>query len=204
MVRVLGMVGLLLMSGVHAKDYGVHGTTYLVMEEGLLEHLQHQLAALPPETLQLKQFEVQERVKQSVLNPTAVQGLHKATIVRRTTFDPSITMDKDIRDHQGRIIAAKGTTVNPLSAVQLKSSLLIFDGTDPGQIKWAEGQGDHTKWILTSGRPMDLMKQHDREVYFDQGGAICRQFKIVAVPAIVRQNGHKLEIEEGLGGENAY
>lgn len=203
MARVLGSF-LLLLGAMQAKDFGVHGTTYPVIEESLLEHLQHQLSALPSETLQLKQLEVQARVKQSVVNPTPVSGVHKATSFRRYSVDPTITLDKDILDHQGHIIAAKGSTVNPLTTVQLKSSLLIFDGTDPEHIKWAEGQGDHTKWILTSGRPMDLMKQHDRVVYFDQGGAICRQFKIVAVPAIVRQNGAVLEIEEGFGGGDGH
>jgi conjugal transfer pilus assembly protein TraW len=203
MVRVLVLVGVLL-SGVYAKDFGVQGTTYPVIEDSLLEHLQHQLSELPPKTLQLKQLEVQERVKQSVLSPTPVSGVHKATTYRRTTFDPSITLDKDILDHHGTLIAAKGSRYNPLTTMQLKDSLLIFDGRDPEQIKWAVGQGDHTKWILTSGRPMDLMKQHDRDVYFDQGGSICRHFKIIAIPAIVQQNSSMLEIEEGFGGEDAH
>lgn len=203
MARVLGFF-LLLLEAVQAKDFGIQGTTYPVIEESLLEHVKRQLANLPEATLRMKQLEVQERVKQSVLNPTAVQGLHKATIVRRTTFDPSITLDKDIQDHNGNRIAAKGSMVNPLATLQLKTSLLIFDGTDPDQIKWAVAKGAHTKWILTKGRPFDLMKQHHRAVFFDQGGTICRQFKIMAVPAIVRQKGHLLEIEEGLGGEDAH
>ncbi len=203
MVRVLGIFFLLL-EAVQAKDFGVQGATYSVIEDSLLEHVQRQLANLPEATLRMKQLEVQERVKQSVLNPTAVHGLHKATLVRRTTFDPSITLDKDIQDHHGNLIAAKGTRYNPLTTMQLKDSLLIFDGTDPEQVKWAKGQGDHTKWILTKGRPFDLMKQHHRAVFFDQGGTICRQFKIMAVPAIVRQKGHLLEIEEGVGGGDAH
>lgn len=203
MVRVLGLV-VVMLSNVQAKDFGVQGTTYPVIEDSLLEHLQHQLAALPLETLQLKQLEVQERVKQSVVNPTPVLGVHTASGFRKYAFDPSITLDTDIRDPQGHLIAPKGRTVNPLTTVQLKDSLLIFDGTDSEQVKWAEGQGDHTKWILIKGRPFDLMKQHDRAVYFDQGGAICKHFKIMAIPAIVRQNSQLLEIKEGFGGGNAH
>lgn len=202
-MRVLGL-WVMVLSCVHGKDVGVQGTTYPVIEESLLEHIKGQLASMPEATLRMKQLEVQERVKQSVVNPTPVLGVHKATTYRRTTFDPSITLDIDILDHHGTLIAAKGSRYNPLTTMQLKASLLIFDGRDPEQIKWAVGQGDHTKWILTSGRPFDLMKQHDRDVYFDQGGSICRQFKIIAVPAVVRQNGAVLEIEEGLGGGDAH
>ena len=203
MVRVLGIF-LLLLGAIQAKDFGVQGTTYPVSEESLLEYIKRQLATIPEATLRMKQLEIQERVKQSVWNPTTVQGLHKARDFRRYTFDPTITLDKDILDHQGHIIAAKGSRYNPLETVQLKDTLLLFDGTDPEQINWAEGQGVHTKWILIKGRPFDVMKQHDRVVYFDQGGAICRQFKIVAVPAIVRQNGQLLEVEEGFGGGDAH
>lgn len=203
MARVLG-VFLLLLGAIQAKDFGVHGTAYPVSEESLLEHIKGQLANLPEATLRMKQLEVQERVKQSVLNPTAVQDLHKTTIVRRATFDPSITLEKDIQDHLGNLIASKGARYNPLTTMQLKASLLIFDGTDLEQVNWAKGQGDQTKWILTKGRPFDLMKQHHRAVFFDQDGTICRQFKIMAVPAIVRQKGYLLEIEEGLGGEDAH
>ena len=202
MVRVLGIFFLLL-GAIQGKDFGVQGATYSVIEESLLEHIKGQLANLPEATLRMKQLEVQERVKQSVVNPNTVSGIHKALGFRTYAVDPTITLDKDIQDHQGHIIAAKGSRYNPLTTMQLKNSLLIFDGTDPEQVNWAKGQGDHTKWILTKGRPFDLMKQHHRAVFFDQGGSICRQFKILAVPAIVRQKGHLLEIEEGVGGESA-
>jgi conjugal transfer pilus assembly protein TraW len=203
MVRVLGL-WVMVLSSVQGKDFGVQGTTYPVIEDSLLEHLQHQLAALPPEILQLKQLEVQDRVKQSVVNPTPVLGVHKATAVRTFTVDPSITLDKDILDHRGNLIAPKGSRYNPLTPMQLKDSLLIFDGTDSEQVNWAKKHGDHTKWILIKGRPFDVMKQHDRAVYFDQGGAICKHFKIMAVPAMVRQNGAVLEIDEGFGGGDAH
>jgi conjugal transfer pilus assembly protein TraW len=192
MVRLLG-IGLAIggMVGVEAKDFGVQGTTYPVIEESLLEHVKRQLAHLPEATLRMKQLEVQERVKHSVVNPTPVSGLHKATTYRQ------FTLDKDIVDHQGRVIATKATRYNPLDTTQLNEALLVFDGNDPEQVAWAVKHKDPTKWILTAGRPFDLMKQYDCPVYFDQGGAMCRHFRITAVPAVVRQNGHVLEIEEG-------
>lgn len=203
MVRVLGIF-LLLLGAIQAKDFGVQGTTYPVLEESLLEHIKRQLATIPEATLRMKQLEIQERIKLSVVNTTPVSGVHKATGFRTYAVDPTITLDKDILDHHGQIIAAKGSRYNPLETVQLKDTLLLFDGTDPEQINWAEGQGVHTKWILIKGRPFDLMKQHDRAVYFDQGGAICKHFRIMAVPAMVRQNGAVLEIDEGFGGGDAH
>jgi conjugal transfer pilus assembly protein TraW len=202
MVRILGIV-LMISGSVHAKDFGVQGTTYPVAEDSLLEHLRQQLSKLSPEALRLKQLDVQKRVKQSVINPTAVQGIQKVTTFRTFTFDPSITLEKDIVDHHGNIIAAKGTRYNPLATIQLKDSIILFDETDPEQVKWAIKHGDHTKWILTQGRPFELMKQYDRAVYFDQGGAMCKHFNITAIPVLIRQKGHLLQIEEGIGDDHA-
>lgn len=205
MVRILGMVWL--MVGVsHAKDFGVQGATYPVSEESLLQHITHQLAQLPDSVLYQKQLEVQARVKQSIVAPTPVAGVQKATTYRTVTYDPSITLIQDLKDHHGRIIAAKGSRYNPLAQLHLKDTLVIFDGTDPEQVTWAVGQGEHTKWILTAGRPFDLMKAYDRTVYFDQGGALCRQLNIKAVPVQVRQHGTVLHIEEGLqtGDDHAH
>lgn len=206
MARIL-VVGLILtgmMSRLDAKDFGVQGTTYPVIEESLLQHIKDQLSALPEATVQMKQLEVQARVKASVLNPAPVSTLRRATGYRQFIYDPTITLEKDIVDHQGRRLAAKGSVYNPLHTLQLKEALLIFDGSDPDQIAWAISQGASTKWIITKGRPFELMNRHQRPVYFDQGGAITQKFKVTSVPARLQQEGSVIRVKEGFNREEAH
>lgn len=181
-----------------AKDLGVRGTTYPVIEESLLTHITAQLSALPEERLHHQQLEIQARIKERAEAPRPVPGIQTATIPRTFTVDPSITLTQDIVDAQGRVIAAKGRRYNPLAHVTLKEQLLVLDGTDLDQVAWARRQGEATKWVLVKGRPFDLQQAEGRRVYFDQGGAMCRQFQIQYVPARIRQDGQVLRVDEGL------
>lgn len=203
MAGILRNLSLLMTIGtIQAEDFGVRGATYPVIEESLLEHIQKQLTALPEATLLMKQLEVQGRIKHTIQMPAPVDHIRTATRNRTYVYDPTISLDNDIKDHDGRIVAAKGTTSNPLDSLQIQSSLLIFDGTNPDQVAWAKKQGSDTKWILIKGHPFELMQREDRIVYFDQGGAICRQLKIRAVPAKVRQEGMILRIDEGFSNRS--
>lgn len=205
MARIL-VVGVILTSvlNLEAKDFGVHGTTYPVIEASLLQHIKDQLSALPAATLQMKQLDVQGHVKASVMNPAPVSTVRRATGYRQFIYDPTITLEKDIVDPQGRRLAAKGSVYNPLHTLQLNDALLIFDGSDPEQIAWAIAQGASTKWILTKGRPFELMNRYQRPVYFDQGGAITQTFKVTSVPARIQQAGAVIQIKEGFKREEEH
>jgi conjugal transfer pilus assembly protein TraW len=118
--------------------------------------------------------------------------------VRRWSFDPTITVDTDIKDDKGRTVIARGTRVNPLDTVPLRSPLVFLNGDDKAQIDWALARFGKTpaKFILVSGAPLELMKGHQRRFYFDQGGKLSSHFAIRAVPAVVEQQGRQLLITE--------
>ncbi|KXS30377.1 MAG: Type-F conjugative transfer system protein TraW, partial [Candidatus Gallionella acididurans] len=44
--------------------------------------------------------------------------------------------------------------------------------------------------------PLDLMRKWKIQVFYDQGGTLTRRFGITHVPAIVRQEGKRLRIDE--------
>lgn len=52
------------------------------------------------------------------------------------------------------------------------------------------------KPILVGGSYLDLMKAWNRQVFYDQEGALVRKLGITAVPAIVSQEGNRLRIDE--------
>lgn len=179
----------------NAKVFEDQGATFEVKEESLLHMIQRRLLALMKdgkwETLQA---EIKEQAKKRVMRPVPVPGITKTLEERRFYFDPSITVEEDLKDHKGRLIHAKGTKVNPLDFVTWGEPLLLIDGDDATQVQWALDQKG--KITCISGSPIELMETHQRRFYFDQGGTIVKKFGIAQVPARVTQDGKLLLIEE--------
>ena len=194
-----------LQSHVMAKDFGVHGHAFEIQEPDLLKQMEHKLQRLEQEgkLAELNERMVQ-RTKAVLSHPQPVAGITKATQARTFTYDPSIVVPYDLKDHEGRIFHRAGTRINPLHTHSLSSSLVFLDGEDKAQVDWVEKTylqiPQHPKIILTSGSPFQLMEQWKHQnyppVYFDQGGKLTSKLGIRHVPAVVVQEGLKLKISE--------
>jgi conjugal transfer pilus assembly protein TraW len=182
-----------------ARNYGQYGTTWPVIEPDLLAQIRARLLKLEAsgETARLN-AELRRRTVAKVNRPVPVAGITAASIVRRWTFDPTIMVERDIADAKGRVILTRGTRVNPLDTVPLRSPLVFLDGDDPVQLAWAIAKYARSaaKLILVKGAPLELMKLRQRRFYFDQSGTLTRHFAIRAVPAVVEQQGRFLLISE--------
>jgi conjugal transfer pilus assembly protein TraW len=182
-----------------ARDYGQHGAVWGIAEPDLLEQIHTRLTRLEAsgETARLNAA-LQRRTETKVQRPDPVPGLAAASVSRTWTFDPTITVSADIRDARGTVIIARGTRVNPLDTVPLRSPLVFLDGDDPAALDWAATTFGkrRPKVIHVSGAPQALMKARQMRFYFDQGGTLVRHFGIRAVPAVVEQKGRMLQITE--------
>jgi conjugal transfer pilus assembly protein TraW len=178
-----------------AKDLGIQGATFEVKERSLLEVIYERLRSLgTTNKLVQHQKEIQARVKTSIENPQSVSGIDITTSYSSRTYDPSIIVDEDIKDHEGNFIARKGTHVNPLDYQSFGKPLVIIQGEDESQIQWALKQD--AKIVLVSGKPLALARTHKKMFYFDQGAILSNKFSIKAVPARISQNDKTLLIEE--------
>ncbi len=179
----------------NAKVFEDQGPTFEVQEESLLEVIQRRLLAFLKEgKWEALQEEIKERARQKVMRPLPVQGVVKTQEERRFYFDPAITVEEDLKDHKGRLIHAKGTKVNPLDLLSWGEPLLLIDGDDEEQVRWALNQKG--KITCVKGSPIELMEAHTRRFYFDQGGTIVKKFGITQVPARITQDGKLLLVEE--------
>tara|TARA_B110000211_G_scaffold228203_1_gene284044 strand:+ start:164 stop:826 length:663 start_codon:yes stop_codon:yes gene_type:complete len=177
------------------KDYGIHGHLFDIAEESLLEEIMAKLEnAKENGTLEKLQEEFAKKVKAKVLRPTPVANIKKAITNRSWTYNPTYTQETDIIDDKGVVIIAAGTSVNALEKLKWGEPLIFIDGEDKEQIQWAKGK--HGKVVLTNGAPLDLGKELNRPVYFDQAGILCNRFKIEAVPAIIEQEDMLLRVSE--------
>ena len=190
---------------VGAKVLDTQGTTFGIKEESLLDVIQDKLRALEGASKegsfkegssQLADYQkkIQERMIRSIEHPKAISGIVAATFYRSRDYNPSLMVDEDIKDHEGRIIVRKGTIVNPLDDRSFGKPLLLIQGEDDAQVNWALKQD--AKIVLVNGKPLHLTRTHKKIFYFDQGGILSRKFGISAVPAKISQKGKALLIEE--------
>jgi conjugal transfer pilus assembly protein TraW len=147
---------------------------------------------------ELKRLE-QAAVRRSVASaksPKSVEGLARAAKRSVMTIDASLTIDKDIIDPLGNVVARAGTTVNPLHVMPFTQKLVFFDARDQEQVSavkaLSKASSKTVRPILVAGSWFDLAKAWQQTVYFDQEGKLCARFGITEVPAIVEQVGEQL------------
>jgi conjugal transfer pilus assembly protein TraW len=183
-----------------AEDLGVVGKTYELAETDLIEHIQAELAAMQDDgRLAEQQQELRERARASVRRPPG-RALPRAAKSRFFHVDPSVTTDYDVVDHLGNVIYVAGTRVNPLEYTSLSTPIVFFDGDDAEQTTWARellGEApDQYVALMTNGPVIELMQAWNIRLYFDQHGRYSEQLGISALPAVVRQQGLLLRVDE--------
>lgn len=182
-----------------AKDYGQAGQVFPVIEPDLLATIEARLKqAEASGELARTNAMFAKRVEAKVRRPTPVAGLSPAEESRAWDFDPSVTIDHDVRDHKGNLIASAGQRINPLDFVAVRQDLVFIDGDDAAQLTWATKHFSDlkAKIIFVDGSPIEQMTALKRRFYFDQEGKLTRRFGIEHTPAVVRQAGRVMRVAE--------
>ena len=136
------------------------------------------------------------RARSASRRPRRVSGVVPARERRTRLFDPSVTLEEDVRAADGTLLAAKGARVNPLTTHPLTRDLLFIDGTRPVEVAWALRHEKPSVIVLLAGRPLDLTRAHGRAFFYDQGGRLTRRFGLLATPSVVKAAGSALKITE--------
>ncbi len=182
-----------------ARDYGQAGQAFPVIEPDLLSTIEARLkrAEATGELARTNEM-FAKRVEAKVRRPTPVAGISPAIAQREWDYDPTVALERDIRDQKGNLIARAGQRINPLDFVAIKQDLVFIDGDDADQIAWATGRYTdlNAKIIFVSGSPIEEMTGRKRRFYFDQEGKLTQRFGIEHTPAIVRQMGKVMRVSE--------
>ena len=182
-----------------ARDYGQLGTVFPILEPDLLAMIEQKLKVLQSTGgIERMNQEFARRSEAKVRRPDPVPGIGLAARARTWTFDPAISIDHDVRDTKGNVIARAGQRVNPLDFVGVRQALVFIDGDIREQLDWALRRYSDTgaKIIMVKGAPIEAMTRHQRRFYFDQGGFLTKRFGIRAVPAVVEQAGKVMKVSE--------
>lgn len=198
---VVTVAGLVLVGPMRseAKDYGQAAQAFPVVEPDLLSTIENRLKRAEASGELARTNEMfAKRVEAKVRRPDPVSGITPARAARSWDFDPSITMERDIRDQKGNLIAARGQRINPLDFVAIRQDLVFIDGDDAEQLAWATTRYTdlHAKIIFVAGSPIEQMTARKRRFYFDQQGKLTARFGIEHTPAVVAQAGKVMKVTE--------
>lgn len=183
------------------EDLGVIGPVHEIAERDLIEVILERLRAMESSG-ELNRLEdtYRKRVIAGIERPQPVDGIRPAESSRTHYIDPTFTLNRDVIDEHGQIMFRQGMRINPLDYAGLSQVLVFFDGDDEKQRefvdRYLEEEKRPVKPIMISGAPLELMREWQREVFFDQGGVLSRHFRITGSPAMVRQEGKRLRIDE--------
>lgn len=184
-----------------AKDLGIRGETFDIVERDLFTEIAEKFAGLEASgEVDAVNQRLRERAIAAAHRPAPVDGLRPTSAPRAWAHDPSITLAKDIVTPDGQVIGRAGQRFNPLDYTPFHPTLIFFDADDPDQLAWAETERARTDTriqpVLVKGAVIELMKLWERPVWFDQRGDLTRRFGITQVPARVSRQGDHLLIEE--------
>jgi conjugal transfer pilus assembly protein TraW len=182
-----------------ASDHGVVGQTFPIIETDLLSVIEQRLTKLQASGgIDRMNAEFARRAEAKVRRPTPVAGITPATQARVWVFDPTIVIEKDVKDQKGNYVARAGQTVNPLDFVAMHQALVFVDGDDKAQMEWATSQYSDlkAKIILVSGSPIEEMTARKRRFYFDQEGRLTGKFGVRHTPAVAEQDGKVIKVSE--------
>jgi len=198
MIKGLGFTILICTSfnALHAKDYGVQGNLFKIHETSLLEHILSKLRQAQADgTLEKKMNAMAQKLKKRAGIPDPVEGITITQEERISFYDPSITVQEDIKDHRGVIFQKKGKKLNPLENFYWGDPLVFLDGNEPLHQQYAR-QSKGEKIVLVNGKPLEMSETFGKPIYFDQMGKLVEKFGIKHVPCRVSQDGKRLKVHE--------
>lgn len=182
---------------VEIKDQGVFGTLFEIAEEDMLALIQTTLTRAQEDgSLKKLETKIQTDLTEKAIHPKGSPSLKKCTSSREFFVDPSLTLEEDIKDHEGHFLGKKGMRLNPLEHHSLSKGLLFIDGEDDSQLAYAVQNKEAFHVVLTNGSPVLRGEEHQMKLYFDQNGIITKKYGITQIPATLQQEGTKLKITE--------
>jgi conjugal transfer pilus assembly protein TraW len=182
-----------------ARDYGQAGQAFPITEPDLLATIEARLRRAEASGELTRMNEVfAKRVEAKVRRPKPVEGITPAQAARSWDYDPTATIERDIRDQKGNLIAAAGQKINPLDFVAVRQDLVFIDGDNAVQVAWATTRYTDlkAKIIFVNGSPIEQMTAKKRRFYFDQEGKLTETFGIEHTPAVVTQAGKVMRVSE--------
>lgn len=189
LVSKCGFVALILVSGVCAGREVTVGQTYPIAEPDTLQEIQtraQQVDWIRWMRKQPKDYSAFDSV-QLPRNPKAASRL----------FDPTYVLPADVTDEQGKVLAPKGTKVNPLTRMKLPGRYIVISPT-PADYAWLDSVAkpeSEDLILIANGNVLTEIETTHRKL-FSLDERFVERFGLSGVPTIVYQEGALLRVDE--------
>lgn len=200
-MRKILLVSLLLCGSLQAKDLGVFGPTYKISEDDAFEWIVNQRLPELERTGEIDKMndKLAQKSRERIENPRGVH-LPQAKVARKRLLSLVYTLPRDVLDAKGRVLFKKGASSKPEDILpESKKTLLFIDGNSKSQVDYALAEASANKFIkivLVAGHPLELMRNTNIAIYFDQEQRLITRFDIQALPTKVYRQKSDLIIEE--------
>lgn len=129
-------------------------------------------------------------------------SLPQATQDESYLVDPAITLNHDITLPDGTLVAAAGSTVNPLDYAPWSMQVVVFDATNDWQLEQAlqwDAEHEERTIFITTQYPESI---EDQERLADKMPAhlnlldelVVNRMSLKAIPSLIRQEGHNVRV----------
>lgn len=176
-------------------DLGTVGGVYPVAESDVREEMKQEARA----NWERKKKEYQEKI--SAYQPIGLHQLPRAKQDRSFLVDMGFTLEDDVKDEEGRVVYAKGSTFNPLEYMNLSIGLVVIDGSDAAQVKWFRqspyNENYRVKLLLSGGYAQELVTALNRAVFY-LSRDVAERLQLTAVPCVAVQQGKQMQVTEFL------
>ena len=201
-LNYIGWLALCITMSIHgalqAKNIGRYGPVHPIKEQDFLEYIQETLLKQQASgELQKKIDTARNKVIEGIEQPVGIL-LPQAEEKQVHYFDPSIIVQQDIMDHKGNVVVKRGTKVNPLEKTIITKKMIFFDGMDEAQSAYilnVAKKDIRVIPIMVRGRPLDMMRDTNQRMYFDQHQILIKRFGVNQLPTWVVQEGVKMRVE---------
>lgn len=215
LISILVLLQLAFFTTAYSINLGNYGVVYTVQEENILDYITGKLAYMQNSgALKSHEENFKKNVKKHVLRPKGIV-LNPTQSPKVYRYTPTLVLRSDIRNHDGSLLYAKGTVINPLDPstypkslpikkqINYDTKLIFIDADDNRQLNFTkemltkyDSSKQKYKIILVKGNIKSAYQVLDSRVYFDQNQHILKKMKIRHVPTIASQSGDHFKLVE--------
>jgi conjugal transfer pilus assembly protein TraW len=178
-----------------AKDLGMYGATYPVIEEDAISQMKKAIAGYDWE-----KFKGKQKAKIKNYKPQDLVDLPTAREDKVFKVDMTGSIKEDIVGKDGAVIYPKGYQYNPMEYVFMRRIIVFINGKDEKQIEWYKKSpyptDMRTMLLITDGSYLNVRKKLKALTVYYANKEIIERMGIKAVPSVAVQKGTELEVRE--------